>query len=341
MSPRGYVAGVIAIAMGSLFLTVAANVLIDPEGVFGTGLVVKHANANGRYAALRNYQTARQSYDAVLFASSRGHAFDRGLLAKLMEVNRVANFSVAFGLITDHLPTLEYLLRDKQAHGARLKAVFLVLDADFFGRTPWTNLNIDSFLPPEESGESRFLFWWRYLTAFQFKNWREDMRANLEPQAEAHTALTPTAGPLATNGETGISSITPPFSAPPPLFADDPSIRELSGPEIRSDLQRQLALFRRFVAICEQNKVRLVVVFSPLNRANVRDDQVPDNERVVAGVASITPVWDFDRPGWLSARPDLWYDASHYSPTVATMMLRRIFIGSASVLVNFGQLKGN
>ena len=333
-SPRGYVVGAIALAVGWLSLIVAANVLIDPEGVFNTGLIVKHANANGRFEVLHNYQAAPDSYDAVLFASSRGGAFDRGLLAELMGARGVANFSVAFGLLSDHLPALEYLLRDKQARGERLKAVFLVLDADFFGKTPWTNLNIDSFLPPEESGESRFRFWWRYLTAFQFRNWREDLRNNFKAHAEAHGVPSSSAGLTAINVE-----IHEPPSAR--ILTVSVGICELTGPEFRSDVARQLALLRRFVVLCEQNKVRLVVAFSPLNRANVRDDQVVETERVVADVARITPVWDFDRPGWLSAKPDLWYDFSHYSPVVGTMMLRRIFGGATSAPADFGQLKGN
>jgi hypothetical protein len=59
----------------------------------------------------------------VLFASSRGNAFDRTLLAEQLGVRTIANFSVLFGLLTDHLPTLDFLLRDKAARGERLAAV--------------------------------------------------------------------------------------------------------------------------------------------------------------------------------------------------------------------------
>ena len=55
----------------------------------------------------------------------------------------------------------------------------LLLDLDFFGKTPWTNNNINSFLSPELTGEFSARYWWRYLTAFQFRLWRDVVRAEL------------------------------------------------------------------------------------------------------------------------------------------------------------------
>jgi hypothetical protein len=97
----------------------------------------------------------------------------------------------------------------------------------------------------------------------------------------------------------------------------------------------------RFVALCREHDVRLVIALSPLNRQNVGDDQAPDNERIVEAVARIVPVWDFGRPAWLSDRPDLWLDFSHYSTAVATMMTRRIFGAATAAPADFGRLKGD
>ena len=91
-------------------------------------------------------------------------------------MNGVANFSVNYGMVTDHLPVLEYLIREKAARGERLRSVLLMVDVDHFGKAPWTNSNLDGFLPPEVSGEHPARFWWRYLTAFQFRVWRTTSR---------------------------------------------------------------------------------------------------------------------------------------------------------------------
>jgi hypothetical protein len=99
-------------------------------------------------------------------------------------------------------------------------------------------------------------------------------------------------------------------------------------------------LLARFVALCREHGTKLVVVFSPLNRQNVRDDHAADNARIVEQVARLTPVWDFDRPAWLSDRPDLWLDFSHYATAVATMMTQRVFGTKTSAPADFGQLRG-
>jgi hypothetical protein len=335
---RSYVIATVAIAVAWLAATMAANVIIDPQAVFGTNLVRVHFNPNARYSAFRDYEAAPDRFDAVLFASSRGNAFDRTLLAEQLGVRKVANFSVPFGLLSDHLPALDFLLRDKAARGGRLAAVFLVLDADFFGKAPWTNLNIDSFLPPQISGESAFRFWWRYLTAFQFRHWKKD----LDALAGSRPVAGPEPGIMRTKlSVAGLVPVRPPGPiAKGATPVAETFLEETDAPEIRSDLARQLELLARFVALCRARDARLVIAFSPLNRKNVRDDQAPDNERIVDQVARLVPVWDFDRPAWLSDRPDLWLDFSHYSTAVATMMTQRIFGAETPAPAGFGRLRG-
>lgn len=115
-----------------LFLsTVAANVVFDPEFVFGTRLFPKTLNWNERVGKLEAYRHDAPAVDALLFSSSRGNLLDRNLLAKDMGASHLLSMSVSFGMITDHLPILEYILRDKAARGQKIKSVVLLLDPDF------------------------------------------------------------------------------------------------------------------------------------------------------------------------------------------------------------------
>jgi hypothetical protein len=336
MRPRSYAIVLTATAFIGLFAVMAANVLIDPQGVFGTNLFVPVVNSNLRYLDVKAYEVAPDRYDGVLFASSRGRAFDRRVLAEDLRVHAVANFSVSDGLMTDHLPALKYLLRDKAARGTRITAIFLLLDADLFGTLPWTDNNVDSFLPPEVGGESAWLFWWRYLTVFQFTTWRRYVARALAsrlPEARRERVSRPDIVKVsfaATSGEPG-AELAGAVSA---------SEENAAGPRIRPDLAHQLTLLEQFVRLCRENRIRLVVAFSPLFPRNeyAGDAQMPDNERIVGMVAKVTPVWDFGRPAWLARRPDLWDDVFHFKPTVANMMLRRIFQGAASPL-DFGSLR--
>ena len=92
-------------------------------------------------------------------------------------------------MITDHLPVLERAIRDKAARGERLKQVFLLLDVDLLGERPSTNRNPQTHLHPDLTGEDPVRFWVRYLTAIQFRAWRDDVRrASLPKGADARRA---------------------------------------------------------------------------------------------------------------------------------------------------------
>ncbi len=170
--PRTFVFALLAGAFGLLAATMAVNFALDPQYVFGTPLARHDENANYRYHRVRQYQAQRDRVDGLLFASSRGRAFDADLVAQKIGATAVAKFDVTAGMITDHLPALEYVLRDKAARGEKVRAALLLIDVDTFGKLPATNVNIDSFLPPELSGEHPARFWWRYLTVFQLRMWR-------------------------------------------------------------------------------------------------------------------------------------------------------------------------
>jgi hypothetical protein len=341
MRPRSYAVAAVTIAATFLLATMAANVLIDPQGVFGTKLFVPVVNPNLRYLDLKTYKVDPNRYDAVLFGSSRGENFDLKLLAQDLGVHAVINFSVPQGFMTDHLPALEYLLRDKASRGSHIKTIFLLLDADLFGREPWTDNNADSFLPPEVGGESQWRFWWRYLTIFQFTTWRQYIDRALESAAPAHgrsqhADLKPAMAAM-------LSPQSPQAAVIKAAAESDAGARSEARPRVRADLAHQLSLFDRFLALCREHEIKLTVAFSPLNRNNegASDVQMPDNERIVDMISRRVPVWDFDRPGWLSDRPDLWNDVFHFKQSVANMMLQRIFGGYSAAPADFGQLKMN
>jgi hypothetical protein len=330
LRPRSYVIAAIAIGFAGLFAVMAANVLIDPQGVFGTGVFGPVEDPNLRYLDLKAYQAAPDRYDGVLFASSRGGAIDLRQLAHDLGVHAVARFSMQAGQMSDYLPTLQYLIGDKASRQTRIAAVFVLLDADWFGTQPWTNNNVNAFLPPQLGGESRWHFWWRYLTIVQLPNWKRYISRALAIHMAAAHAAEPAA---VTSPRHAAAAVTGAANS-----RDQPA----EGARIRPDLAHQLDLFKRFVALCRDNNIKLVVAFSPLNARSgfAGDPQMAENRRVVAMVARIFPVWDFGRPAWLSQRQDLWLDDSHFKPEVGAMMLQRIFAGRQSIApADFGELK--
>lgn len=311
--------------------TCAANVLLDPEYVFRTGLFPQTVNRNERNGRLEQYKKEPRGVDGLLFSSSRGNVLNLDQLANGMNVLHLMSVSVSYGMVTDHLPIFEYILRDKAARGEHLKAVMLLLDADFFGKQPWTNSNINSFLPPELSGESSVRYWWRYLTVFQYRLWRDVWRASQIKPANAVAA--PAATPV----------ITPqaiPEAARPPI----PLVGEVyrrSWNSLRPDLKRQLADLERFVWLCRSNGVKLTVAVSPMIQQNLDSHEPGMIDDLTRRLSTVTPLWDFNSPPVIAGHRKYWLDFSHFSPEAGSLMLNRMFGGDLPPdFAAFGRLRG-
>jgi hypothetical protein len=325
--------------------TMAANVLLDPEGVFGTDLFPHSVNWNERNDSLRRYKQNSSATDGLLFSSSRGSYLDPDLLARNMGVTHLLSLSVSYGLLTDHLPIFEYILRDKAARGQRIKAVVLLLDLDFFGKPPWTNSNINSFLSPELTGEAPLRYWWRYLTAFQFRLWRDVVRAELAFRREKSvtSAVNPVGSAEAVERVDKVGSTPSPAAGVRPGALDALALQGFrrSWNSLRPDLDNQLSKFERFVSLCRENGVQLTIAASPMIRENLDLHEPGMIEALAERISKIAPLWDFNSPPLIASRREYWVDVSHFDSAAGRMMIDRMF-GDSDVHVpaGFGWLRG-
>ena len=330
MTSRGFS---ILLIGGTFFLflaTVAANVTLDPEQVFGTHLYSHKVNINERVLRLRQYQRQAESVDGLLFSSSRGNSLDP-YLEKGMGLSYFANASMSYGMVSDYVPLLQYIVRDKTTRTIKLKHVFLLLDIDFFGRPSWTNSNINSFLPPEISEESAARFWWRYLTAFQYRLWgdviREDHRRTEQAKVAAASGDVDARGQI--NPAEAIEGVRSPL------------VREeyrRGWNAVRPDLDRQLALLRRLVALCRENQIRLTVAISPLKALNLDLNGRAEIDALTERLSRITPLFDFNAVPLIADKDEYWLDNSHFNEKAGAMMLARIFGTGADI--GWGELRG-
>jgi len=326
MQPRVYAIALSAWAL-SLFLAVAGtNFVIDPMGVFGTKLLPRSLNSNDRYARLAEFQSQPDRFDGLFFGSSRLQAIPLDELSRHFAGVTFANFGVVGGMLTDHLAFLDYVLRQKAAKGQRIKAVFILLDPDSFGRRPFTDESLTFAMPPAVSGESLARFWWRNLTAIQFGVWRSDLRevlgmsrlvepSSARPQADnVLWRVVESANPGVANAQSTMQITPPPTDAP---IAEKITDRPL--------YQQHLELWRRFVTLCRENGIELMVAISPLSQHFASEYDPSDLSRAIDDASRLASVWDFTNDDWVSSNPKLWRDYSHFGPEVGRMMLERMF----------------
>lgn len=329
MRAKTYALSLAGFGMGLFLLVVAANVIIDPQALFHTG-VVDHPNVNDRYRTLQAYRADPSKYDGVLFGSSRAAALSTDDLARGLKVDAVARFSVVGGMMTDHLPALEYVLRDKAGRGERLRAVFLLFDVDILGRRPLTNEDLQKLQPPALSGQNPARFWWKNITAIQFKGWEDalkgawrkahpDRSSGVSPAGRDAESLAERSGRLATSQ----AAAAEPTRAPQQAHDGGDVTRERISK--RYYFHQQLDMLRRFVTLCRKNNLTLVIAMPPILPAVRRELDVADLTDVVRQVRGMIPVWDFTDPGPTASDPKYWKDGVHFKPALGRVMTARIF----------------
>jgi hypothetical protein len=338
MQPRTYTTALSAFGL-SLFLAVAgANLAIDPMGVFGTKLLPTSANGNDRYLKLAEYQSHAERYSGLAFGSSRLAGISLDDLSQQFDGTRFANFSVIGGTLTDHLAVLKYVLHRR---AASIKQVFILLDADGFGRRPFTDESLSFAMPPALSGENPFRFWWRNLTAIQFRIWRSALREGFSPTHPfsptdpAASPTTPSASPSdnpATESAAGTLEAWPPYS---PLEAT--ALEKVTARPLYS---QHLELWKRFVDLCRDNGIDLIVAISPLSRVFAANFDSADLSAAIDDIVRLAPAWDFTGDDFVSDDPRLWNDPSHFGPEVGRMMTDRMFGRQVpAAWSDFGQLR--
>jgi hypothetical protein len=327
MSPKVYALALSALLAAAFVAIVAANVLIDPQGVFETNLVPRRLNVNDRYRTFTAYQPAEDRYDGLVFGSSRARYLPREELSARMNGVRFADFAVNGGLLTDHVPVLEYALRPTTGQKARLRAVFLLIDIDNFGTEPLTDRYNNTWLPPALSGENRIRFWWRHLVAVQYETWRNTVREAMKmrqsasaPEREQLRRIEYAAARLNTATDAVAADPQPSQSA---VSGAAPLDRITS----RANFAAQRELLRRVVTLCRDNNVALIVAASPLHRAVEAQYDPLDISRAIDELSRVVPLWDFTGTAARIDRPDFWFgDQSHFSLPVFRLMLQRIFL---------------
>src|SRR5262249_52841135 len=102
--------------------------------------------------------------------------------------------------------------------------------------------------------------------------------------------------------------------------------RRLAEITKRKEFRDHIRLLEKFVKLCRDNNVTLVVATVPLHREVARRYDATDVAGAISQVSHINPVWDFSDSEWLSDRPEFWPDDNnHFSVYVSKMMVRRIF----------------
>lgn len=328
MTHRNYALRLMALPFIMMAAVAAANLVLDPQGVFGTNLFPQTVSRNVRYKQFESYLKDRDLYDALVFGSSRSAAIQISELERLMPGTRVAHMGAPAGVPSEHVAVLERIIEDKASARQRLSTVLIFLDYDLMRARPLNQQGLSARPHPTVSGESRFQFFLQHVVAVQWDAWREVVRPKRNAPRFAGSPPSRAAqhrSPAETSRATGFAHDAAIVLSAADVHAESGyDAQKISAIE-RGRIMAQISTLRRIAALCRRHDVRLIVAANPLNRQVVNQTGSDLIEYTASLVAEALPVWDFGHPDWLSDRPELWEDVSHFSAEVGRAMLGQLF----------------
>lgn len=181
-------------------------------------------------------------------------------------------------------------------------------------------------------------YWWRYLTVFQYRLWRDVWRSSRAQASPVNPATRPEEGGASKDNAVVTEPIPAAARAPIPAISED---YRRAWNSVRPDLERQLGVLKRFVTLCRENDVKLTVAVSPLIDQNLNWHEPGMIDALIARLAAVVPLWDFNSPPMIAGRHENWLDFSHFDASTGTMMINRMF-GTANPppFADFGRLRG-
>jgi hypothetical protein len=344
MQPRVYVIALVAVALAVVSAIAGTNLFIDPQGVFGSGLVPTTGYQNRRFLRVEAYKASPDRYDGVMFGSSRSWLFDVSEISRRMDAN-LADFSVDRATISEHLSVLDFLLRDKAAKHGPMRAAILLLDVDLLGASDSIHSAIQFLQPPAISGGNPVRFWWRNLIGVQFAAWKSGVREAWRTQAVEQI---PGANPLDSREDAPAAKAAtaqPTGAQPRPVVLIDPpsgTVPPSNWIRARPNYPRDIDTLKRFVALCRERRIRLLIATTPLRLAESAQYDSADLDEVLGEMSRIAPVWDFTTSAQLADSDDLWIDESHFTRKVMRAMVDRMFGKTVPTeWQGFGRLRGS
>lgn len=312
----------------AVLLIPALNLIVDPTEIFGSGLLPHRFQVNDRYRKFEYLLTQCGDCTAFLLGSSRMGYTDPALFNGMLHAGRTYNMNISSANAWDYLEFARFL--ESKGRHAELLVVQLDLAEEFGDRGRYQ-------AHPAVSGESRFRFFFENLFSLQYRSlvgkvWYNivgrdssgfDWTTGQRSRADADRALAADATAYVRN--------EPDFHVPVETRRPDPA-------QVARAIDRSMEAMHELKALCDRTGTRLIVLVPPHNAHYLDRFRFEELERLLRGLASVTPFWNFAAYSSVTQDDRNYYETSHHRPFVAEWVARRIVRGEvADVPADFGR----
>ncbi|HYM29833.1 MAG TPA: hypothetical protein VEU47_00950 [Candidatus Cybelea sp.] len=308
---RRYAVALLVAVLAPVFAWFVIAITIDPYDVFG----ISHFNRrnfepNTRYLK-SEYLRQHPKFDGYIFGSSRSNGYNVETARRL-----AGGTFYNFGVSAETMAGIESRLAFVFARG-RPRILIVALDYDYEFRDARTYDDLLRTEPPAVTGRSRAEFYGKYL-GFSLKSVRRAIRANLQ-EPDTYYSFDVTTGQISNPAlDRDLAAAAPERAR---LFVPQPGVATVVG----ADSPAYDSL-RRVVAAVTSHGSRLICLVNPLNHYQLASFQRENYLDWLRRTTSICgELWDFSRPGPVTANDANYYDTSHFVRRIGDQVLERVF----------------
>jgi len=324
-APFAYVATALGCALVACAAGIAANALVDPFEVVGSGVLPRYGNPQERYLKVR-YLADHPEFDTILLGSSRVGTTRTDDVERAFPGATAYNLTVSQANEWDSLALGRWLLATRPT----LRRMLVQVDWPVGFGPEKPGYDLLTAMPPAISGENPFAFRWRYLISISAAAIRLKLAYNLGSIDALDYSI-----------ERGYWSrprhderIEAACAAPHPAYSLATGRPQAAPPSARQRriIDQNVAALRSLVEESRARGVEVVIYLAPHHRSALDSLDEGDYLHLLSGLASVSRFHNFAFYSPLTTDDCAYYEGVHYRPAAAARIVAALPEGASSAL---------
>ena len=314
----------------AIIMIALLNYLIDPFGVFHTGLLEKSKSLNERVVKIDYLNQNKNRYNAYMFGSSTMGTTDPKVLEKYVQDSKFYNLTCSSSNMYDFKVLINYLIKED----FEVKNLYLQIDLTSmreYGKHP----NQAQKHHYAVSGESAWKFYLEYLTIFPFSAMKSKVLLFLQDADATQFDVEDSGMWFVKHKDIERQKDLEAYVANEPSFKK--KSRRTRGEE--KSIDAIMKDYQEIVAVCKEHNVNLTILTTAYNHLRMDAFKIDDVLRFVKRLASYHDIWYFSGYNSVTNDDRNFYEVNHYVSEIGALKAARIYHdSSANVPEDFGIL---
>ncbi len=306
------------------------NYLIDPFGVFHTGLLEKSKSLNERVVKIDYLKENKKRYNGFMFGSSTMGTTDPKVLEKYVPNSKFYNLTCSSSNMYDFKMLIIYLIKES----FDVKNLYLQIDLTSmreYGKHP----NHAQKHHYAITDDSSWKFYLEYLTIFPFEALKAKVMMSITDADATKFDVENSGMWFVKHKDIAREKDLDAYIAKEHSFKK--KSRRTRGEE--KSIDAIMGDYQEIVKLCKDNGITLTVLTTAYNHLRMDAFKIDDVIRFVGRLASYHDIWYFSGYNSVTNDDKNFYEVNHYISEIGALKAARIYHdSSAEVPADFGVL---